>query len=67
MAVLYANLFPDEEVACHIIFLRHMGRGHPLMERGAEPWVDQYETPLKHQLSIQSQPPLKSLCRKYDQ
>ncbi len=56
----------DVWVECHNIFLRHMGCSHPLTERGMEPLVTEYETPIKVILSTQHQLPPKCLNYKFN-
>lgn len=57
----------DVGVGCTNIFLRHMGRGHPIMERDSDlPWEGRYETPRHVLLSPQNLLPPKCLRRKYN-
>lgn len=57
----------DVGVGCANIFMRYVGQGHPLMERGSDlPWENQYETPRHIRLSTQQQLPPKCLRRKYN-
>ena len=56
----------DVGVGCANIFLRHMERSHPIMDRGSDlPWEGRYETPRRVFLSPQKLLPPKCLRRKY--
>jgi hypothetical protein len=57
----------DVGVGCANIFARHMGRGHPIMDRDSTlPWDDAYESPRHVLLSPQKLLPPKCLRRKYN-
>ena len=57
----------DIGVGCANIFQRHMGRGHPIMDRNSDlPWENRYDSPRHVILSTQNQLPPKCLRRKYN-
>jgi hypothetical protein len=57
----------DIGVGCRNIFLRHVERAHPIMERNSElPWENGYETPRHVLLSPQDLRPPTCIRRKYN-